>query len=462
MNLIEKIDSKQAIVSVVGLGYVGLPLAVAFTEAGFCVIGVDTDQNRVSAVRQGESYLQDVPSQRLKPLVSKTESEWREVAMGPCVSTSRLAKMWATTESTALSTADVVVVCVPTPLDATRNPDVSFIVSAAGDISANLHRGMLIVLESTTYPGTTEEIVLPQLQNSRGTKFEVGKDFFLAFSPERIDPGRTDWTVSNIPKVIGGVTERCTEAAIALYRCIVKQVMAVSSPKTAEMVKLLENTFRATNIGLINETAMICDKLEIDIWEVIAAAQTKPFGYMPFFPGPGLGGHCIPVDPQFLAWKLRSMNYEAKFIQLADEINSGMPAYWVSKVVEALDNKAIPVDGADILVIGVSYKRDIDDTRESPALDIIDLLLRKSARVSYYDPHVPKAIVNSRQLKSLSESEWQRRLEAADCVLIATDHSVFDWRQIKDSASIIVDTRNALGNLDKKISPAVNAIDSEA
>ena len=350
-----------------------------------------------------------------------------------------------TTGYDALERADVVIVCVPTALSKTRDPDLSHIVSASDEIARRLRRGMLVVLESTTYPGTTEEVILPRLQRANGQELTAGEDFFLAYSPERIDPGRADWTVRTTPRVVGGVSPRCTEMATSLYASIVEEVVPVSSSQVAEMVKLLENTFRATNIALVNEIGIMCDRLGIDVWEVIEAAKTKPFGFMAFHPGPGLGGHCIPVDPQYLAWKLKTLNYDARFIRLAEEINLSMPLYWVNRTQDDLNAEAKPVRGSRILVLGVTYKRDTGDTRESPALDIIDQLLNKGAFVSYHDPYVPSLATDNYHLASISESDLDQGLADADCVVIVTDHSTYDWERVRERAALIVDTRNALG-----------------
>ncbi len=426
MALIDRLRSRQADVCVVGLGYVGLPLAVVFAEAGFRVIGVDLDGTRVQSINRGESYIDDVPSEALVRLTVDS----------PTLS--------ATTDYDALLEADAAVVCVPTPLSKTKDPDLSYIVGAVDEIAKRLHRDMLVVLESTTYPGTTEEVVLPALQENNGQGLDIGADFFLAFSPERVDPGQTHWTIVNTPKVIGGVTARCTETAVALYRCAVDEVVTVSSPKTAEMVKLLENTFRATNIGLANEVAIMCDRLGVNVWEVIDAAKTKPFGYMPFYPGPGLGGHCIPVDPQYLAWKMQTLNYSARFIKVADEVNLGMPFYWVTKVQDALNEAGSPVKGASVLILGVTYKRDVADIRESPALDIIEALLSKGARVSYHDPYVGHLETDTYELSSVPDCDLDEAVARADCVVIVTDHSSYDWARIEQKARLTVDTRNAL------------------
>ena len=356
---------------VVGLGYVGLPLAVTFAEAGFRVRGVDTDAKRVEAVNAGRSHVPDVPSETVARLVLDA------------------GRLSASTGYDAVGESDAVLICVPTPLGKTRDPDVSYIVSAASEIAPRLREGALVVLESTTYPGSTEELVLPRLLEGSAGRLEVGRDFFLAFSPERVDPGRADWTIANTPKVIGGVTLACTEVASCLYGAAIAEVVRVSSSRAAEMVKLLENTFRAANIALANEMAIMCAHLGLDVWEVIDAASTKPFGFMPFYPGPGLGGHCIPVDPHYLVWKMRTLGYTARFIQLADEINSAMPQHVVLEITRALGSESKPLNGAKVLVLGVAYKPDVGDTRESPALDLIHLLRQQGASVSYHDPLAP-------------------------------------------------------------------------
>lgn len=444
-ELMGKIETREAVVSVIGLGYVGLPLAVIFAEAGFRVIALDLDKEKVEAINRGDSYIQDVSSESLRGLISG--SKWTSPP------TSDEGKIWATTDYDALEDADAVIVCVPTPLSKTRDPDVSHIVSAANEISKRLHKGMIVVLESTTYPGTTEEVILPTLQNGADNQLPgtespiVGEDFFLAFSPERIDPGRADWTVRNTPKVIGGVTDKCRDVATALYATAVDEIVPVSSPKVAEMVKLLENTFRATNIALVNEFAIMCDRLGVDIWEVIDGAKTKPFGFMAFYPGPGLGGHCIPVDPHYLAWKLKTLNYNARFIQLAEEINISMPEYWVNKVQKVLNENRKPVSGSKILVLGVTYKADVGDIRESPALDIIDHLLDRGAEVVYHDPYIARLETESYLLQSIKHDELEQWLVDAECVVIAVDHSIYDWELVSSKASLIVDTRHALGKV---------------
>jgi UDP-N-acetyl-D-glucosamine dehydrogenase len=421
--LIEKINRRDARVGVIGLGYVGLPLAVEFANAGFSVLGIDTDARKVAALNAGDSYVPDVPADVIGGLVAA-------------------GKLAASQDYEAIAKLDAISICVPTPLRKTRDPDMSYVVSAAERISEHLRPGMLIVLESTTYPGTTIEVVLPRMLSNGYT---AGEDTFVAFSPERIDPANPTYGVRNTPKVIGGVTPACTEVAVALYATVVEQVVPVSSTQAAEMVKLLENTFRAVNIGLINEITIMCDKLGVDVWEVIAAAKTKPFGYMPFYPGPGLGGHCIPIDPLYLSWKLKSLNFNARFIELADEINTNMPRYVVSKVTEALNEDRKPVRGSQILVLGVAYKPDVDDVRESPAIDIIQLLQQQGAAVSFHDPHVADLRFDDIEMRSVEYGV--ATVASADCVLIVTDHSAYDWAEILDNAQLVVDTRNATADL---------------
>lgn len=423
--LLRKIDSREAVVAIIGLGYVGLPLAVAFAERGFPVVGIDVDVNKVDALNRGESYIQDIPSVRLQGI--------RE-------------KFRATTDYAALVQCDAAIICVPTPLNKTRDPDVRYLIAAGESVARYIHPGMLAVLESTTYPGTTEELLLPMLTNPATLArlnvdaFQVGRDFFLAFSPERIDPGRRDFVVENTPKVVGGVTAACREVAAALYGSAIRTVVPVSSTQAAEMVKLLENTFRAVNIALVNEVAIMCDKLGIDVWEVIDAAATKPYGFMKFTPGPGVGGHCIPLDPHYLSWKLKTLNYNARFIQLAGEINTDMPRYWVEKVQNALNDIGKAIKGSRVLVLGVAYKKDIDDLRESPALDVIELLRAKGADVRYHDPYVATLTHNGHGLAS--EPALEPAIDAADCVMIVTDHSVYDWDSVLSRARLVVDTRH--------------------
>ncbi|MCP4166250.1 MAG: nucleotide sugar dehydrogenase [Chloroflexi bacterium] len=429
-KLLQRITNKQANLAIVGLGYVGLPLAVAFAKNGYTVIGIDVDEQKVDAVNQGESYIQDVASSTLARYSSR-----RSKSPG---------SIWATTDYSVLQQCDVAIVCVPTPLNKTRDPDVRLLISAGESIAAHIPAGMLVVLESTTYPGTTEELLLPMLEGSQAAdvSWQVGEDFFLAFSPERIDPGRGDWVVENTPKVVGGVTPTCLEVACGLYGQAIERVVPVSSTSAAEMTKLLENTFRAVNIALVNETAIMCDKLGIDVWEVIEAAATKPYGFMKFTPGPGVGGHCIPLDPHYLSWKLKMLNYNARFIQLAGEINTEMPHYWVDKVQDALNDVGKAVKGSRVLILGVAYKKDIDDVRESPALDIIELLRGKGADVRYHDPYVAKFLHNGRGLSS--ETDLDEALAAADCVVIVTDHSNYDWQRIATTCGALVDTRHVV------------------
>ncbi len=418
-TLINKIETRQAVTAVIGLGYVGLPLAIEFAEAGFSVIGVDVTQKKVDSINQGISYIPDIPTARLQPLVKS-------------------GKLRATTQYSDLSEADTINICVPTPLTKTKDPDMSYIINSVEEIAKICHAGMLIILESTTYPGTTREVILPRLE---ATGLVPGESVFIAFSPERIDPGNPTYNVHNTPKVVGGVTPHCSDVAINLYSSSIEKVVKVSSPTTAEMVKLLENTFRAVNIGLVNEIAMMCDKLQIDAWEVIEAAATKPFGFMPFYPGPGLGGHCIPVDPHYLSWKLKTLNYNARFIELASEINTSMPLYVLDKITDALNDEGKPVKKSKVVVIGVAYKRDVDDVRESPALDIIGLLRQKGADVYYNDPHVPSIrLADEQTMQNTDYSE--DLLKTADCIVIVTDHTSYDWQHLLDNSHLVVDTRH--------------------
>ena len=427
-TLLQKINTREARIAIIGLGYVGLPLAVAFAKSGFQVTGIDVDPAKVDAINRGESYISDIPSAELRKWTAGGED----------------ARLKATTDYAALTETDAAIICVPTPLNKTRDPDVRFLISAGESVARYLHPGMLVVLESTTYPGTTEELLLPMLEKGgqNGGQCKVGEDFFLAFSPERIDPGRTDWTVENTPKVVGGVTPDCLDVATALYGQAIDRIVPVSSPAAAEMTKLLENTFRAVNIALVNEVALMCDKLGLDVWEIIEAAATKPYGFMKFTPGPGVGGHCIPLDPHYLSWKLKTLNYNARFIQLAGEINSEMPRYWVEKIQDALNDVEKPVKGSHILILGVAYKKDIDDVRESPALDIIALLHEKGADIHYHDPFVTNFAYDG--LRLTSESDLDTALSQADCVVIATDHSIYDWAHISEKAALVVDTRHVL------------------
>jgi UDP-N-acetyl-D-glucosamine dehydrogenase len=421
-QLLAKFESREARIAIIGLGYVGLPLAVAFAESGFHVTGIDLDARKIDALNRGESYVEDVPAATVAALVER-------------------GRLTATTDYAALAVCDAVSICVPTPLGKTGDPDISYIVSASQEVARYLHPGMVIVLESTTYPGTTTEVLLPLLEGN-GQSLRAGEDFFLAFSPERVDPGREDWTTHTTPKVIGGVTPACLQVAMAYYSSAIQTLVPVSSTEAAEMVKLLENTFRAVNIGLVNEVLLMADKLGLDIWEVIDAAATKPFGFMKFTPGPGLGGHCIPIDPLYLSWKMKTLNYTARFIELASEVNTNMPRYWVQKVQDALNDAGKPVKGSRILVLGVAYKKNISDVRESPALDIIHLLSEKGALVSYHDPHVPAFHHEGMEMASVSDLDTA--LASSDCVVIATDHAAYDWARIGEHAQLIVDTRRAV------------------
>jgi UDP-N-acetyl-D-glucosamine dehydrogenase len=419
-ELLKRIHDRSAVLSVIGMGYVGMPLAVEFAEAGFHVITIDVDQRKVDSINQGESYIEDIPTSRLKPLVES-------------------GKLRASSDYSELQTVDALSICVPTPLRQTKDPDMSYIINAIDSIAEFAHAGMLIVLESTTYPGTTEEVIVPRLL---GKNLSVGEDVFVAFSPERIDPGNKTYGVRNTPKVVGGISPACSELAAALYGTGVDKIVQVSSPTVAEMVKLLENTFRAVNIGLVNEMALMCDKLGLDVWEVINAAASKPFGFMPFYPGPGLGGHCIPVDPHYLSWKLKTLNYTARFIELASEINTSMPLYVVDKITDALNEQSKSVRGSRLVILGVAYKPNIDDVRESPALDIIELLRQKGADIVYHDPYVPSIRLDGHHLESCDYSP--QLLADADCVVIVTNHSWYNWHEVAEKSKVVVDTRNAL------------------
>jgi UDP-N-acetyl-D-glucosamine dehydrogenase len=420
--LLDRLQDHSAEVAILGLGYVGLPLAVVFAEAGFHVVGIDPDQRKVDSICRGESHIQDVSTEQVRRLVDA-------------------GRLDATTDFAALLNADAVSICVPTPLRKTGDPDLSYILSATEELEKYMHPGMVVVLESTTYPGTTREVLLPRLGEAKG--LVPGDNFFLAFSPERVDPGRKDWTTINTPKVIGGITEECSQVAAAWYAQALKSVVPVSSAEVAEMAKLLENTFRMINIGLVNEMALMCNRLGVDVWEVIDAAATKPFGFMKFTPGPGLGGHCIPIDPLYLSWKLRALNYTARFIELASEINTGMPRYVVSRVQDALNEAAKPIKGSSVLVLGVAYKPDIDDLRESPALDVIGLLEQKGAHVTYHDPYIPSFRHEGHTMETVPDL-WAA-VDAADCVVIVTNHSSYDYPALMEKARLIIDTRNALG-----------------
>ncbi len=425
-TLIQNLKNKQARMAVLGLGYVGLPLAVVFGEAGFHVTGVDPDAGKVEALNKGVSYIPDV----------KTEAVAALVASGHLTST---------TDFSVLREMDAVSICVPTPLRQTGDPDMSFILSAVEKLAKYVHKNMVVVLESTTYPGTTREVLLPRLTEKSGLK--VGEDLFLAFSPERVDPGRQDWTTVNTPKVMGGITEACTEVATAWYSGAIQTVFQVSSAEAAEMSKLLENTFRMINIGLVNELAIMCERLGVDVWEVIDAASTKPFGFMKFTPGPGLGGHCIPIDPLYLSWKMKALNYNARFIELASEINTNMPRYVVGRVLDAMNERGKTLKGSKVLVLGVAYKPDIDDVRESPALDVIGLLKKKGAQVEYHDPYIPHIHHEYEGWRMDSISDVMQGVRAADAVVIVTNHKIYDYPAILEAAQFIFDSRNALGKL---------------
>jgi UDP-N-acetyl-D-glucosamine dehydrogenase len=431
--LINSLRDHSAKIGILGLGYVGLPLAAAFGEAGFTVIGIDPDPRKVNTLNKGESYVQDVPGEHIHLLLNN-------------------GKLSATTDFSALRECDAVSICVPTPLRKTGDPDMSFILSSTDELAKYVHPGMIIVLESTTYPGTTREVLLPKLGKEKG--LVVGKDFYLAFSPERVDPGREDWNTFNTPKVIGGITEECSEVAAIWYSQALKTVVSVSSAETAEMSKLLENTFRMINIALVNELAIMCERLGVDVWEVIDAAASKPFGFMKFTPGPGLGGHCIPIDPLYLSWKMKAFQYNARFIELAADINTNMPRYVVSRVSDAFNDRGILLKGSKCLVLGAAYKPDIDDIRESPALDVIGLLQKKGAHVDYHDPFIPRLRTHD-DIEMQSVPDVMEAVRNADCVVIITNHSQYNYSAILQEAKFIFDSRNALGNKGKNNSKVV-------
>ena len=419
MELLKKIEAKQAKLGVIGLGYVGLPLAVEFARAGYGVIGYDVDERKVKELMAGRSYIPDVPSEHLAAVVKN-------------------GKFVATTDPTKLADVDIIDICVPTPLRKTKDPDMTYIVQAVEAVAAVLKKGQLIILESTTYPGTTVEVVQPTLA-AKG--FTPGVDFYLAFSPERVDPGNPHYQTKNIPKVVGGINEDSTKCAVAFYGQVMDTVVPVSSPSVAEMVKLLENTFRAVNIGLVNELALMCHRMGLDVWEVIDAAKTKPFGFMPFYPGPGLGGHCIPIDPFYLSWKAKQYNFEARFIELAGVVNGAMPEFVVQRIIDALNSQKKSLNGSRVHVIGVAYKRDVNDLRESPALEVLELLAHRGATVSYTDPYVPAFKHAHLDLQSVEEKKMH---EGIDCGVIITDHKVFDYAAMVRNFKVLVDTRNAL------------------
>lgn len=425
--LLEKIAHRHAVVGVIGLGYVGLPLAVAFAEAGFRVIGVEKSRERVQALQRGESYIEDIPASRLAPYLHPPEGG---------------GYLTVTDDPAVLASADAAIICVQTPVAPTGEPDISAIVEAGETLSRHAHPGLLVVLESTTYPGTTQEVLLPLLEK-RG--LQVGEDFFLAYSPERIDPGNRQWTLQNTPKVVGGTTLACTAVAKALYQAITPHVVPVSSPTAAEMVKLLENTFRAVNIALVNEVASLCERLGIDVWEVIEAAKTKPFGFMAFYPGPGVGGHCIPKDFRLLAWKAQTIGYTSHLLAEVHRINAGMPAVVVEKVAHALAKEGKALSGARVLVLGVAYKPDVADTRDSPALEVIRLLRQRGAQVDFHDPYVPAVHLNSLTLERVPlEADTLKR---ADCVVITTAHRSYNWGWVAEHSRLVVDTCNATASL---------------
>lgn len=417
-SLDHKIKTGTIRAGVIGLGYVGLPLAVGFARAGVEVVGIDIDPEKVELVRQGHSYIQDVAEDTVKELVNGK-------------------KLMATMDFSVIRDLDTVNVCVPTPLRKSKDPDISYIVSATEEVVRYLHPGMLIILESTTYPGTTEEVILPMLEK---TGLQVGKDFYLAFSPERVDPGNPTYQTRNIPKVVGGITPKCTRLARAFYELAIEKVHVVSSSRTAEMVKLLENTFRSVNIGLVNELCLMSEKLGVDIWEVIDAAATKPFGFLPFYPGPGLGGHCIPIDPHYLAWKARSNGFNPRFIELASEVNGRMPEFAVRKAQAILNERGKPLKGSRILILGVTYKRNVADVRESPALEVIELLEKGGAQVSYSDPYVPELTLQERIYRSVAFDSINKDFDLA---ILITDHARFDYPKLLETSTLILDTRNA-------------------
>jgi len=418
--LLAKANDRSALCGVVGLGYVGLPLVMEFVRAGYRVIGFDVSQKVVDLLTEGRSHIKDVAAASVAAAVKS-------------------GKFVATTDLTRLREPDAISICVPTPLSKTKDPDVSYVLAATDAVKQALRRGQLVILESTTYPGTTRELMLPALE---GTGLKVGEDFFLAFSPERVDPGNAKWNTRNTPKVVGGITPTCLQVAAALYQPAIEQLVPVSSTEAAELVKILENTFRSVNIGLANEMAIVCDKLGVDVWEVIEAAATKPFGFMKFTPGPGVGGHCIPLDPHYLAWKMRTLNYKTRFIELAGELNAAMPEYWIGKLAERLNDAGKAVRGSTVLVLGVAYKKDIDDIRESPALDVIRLLHQRGATVCYHDPFVAKVKEDGLELASVPLTP--ATLEKVDCVIVVTDHSTIDYQLVATHARAVVDTRHVL------------------
>lgn len=419
-EMINNIRTRKAVPGLIGLGYVGLPLAIVLAEAGFKVLGYDISKPKVKLLNAGKSDIDDISDEEVRKAVNSGH-------------------LTATDDPKRIAQMDTISICVPTPLSKTKDPDVSFILKAVEEITPNLKRGALVVLESTTYPGTTEDLILPKLEE---TGLKVGQDFFLAFSPERVDPGNPKFNTRNTPRVVGGVTPDCTRVAMAFYEQTLPLVRAVSSTQAAEMVKLLENTFRSVNIGLVNEVALMCDRLKINVWEIIDAASSKPFGFMPFYPGPGLGGHCIPIDPHYLSWKLKSLNYYARFIELAGDINSHMPEWVVERAIRLLNTRAgMALSKANVLVLGLAYKRDIKDIRESPALDVINLFKERGAKVTFNDPHVPDFEMDGKRVKSTKVTE--ALLKQSDLVVIVTDHTSYDYQWIVDHSKLVFDTRNA-------------------
>ena len=421
-KLEQKVKNHTAIVGIIGMGYVGLPLAVGLGNEEFNVMGIDINKKKVNLINSGKSDIDDISDKEVRVLVKK--------------------RLKCASNFSALKKCDIVCICVPTPLNKTKDPDVSFILSATHEVKKYLHPGQLVILESTTYPGTTEELIKPILES---TGLKVGKDFFLAFSPERVDPGNDKFTTKNTPRVVGGTTPLCTRLAKLFYEQVIVKVVPLSSTQSAEMVKLLENTFRSVNIGLVNEVALMCDRLKINVWEIIDAAGTKPFGFMRFYPGPGLGGHCIPIDPHYLSWKLKSLNYYARFIELAGDINAHMPEYVVQRVIRALNQRGKRLSGSNILLLGAAYKKDIKDLRESPALDVIRLLETEGAKVKYNDPHVPSIRMDNYVMKSVKLTP--QLLKNSDCVIVVTDHTAYDYEWVARYAQLIFDTRNATKNV---------------
>jgi len=429
MNLQNKINDRSAKIGVIGLGYVGLPLAIEFADNGFTVYGIDINQERIDQLNNGENYISDVSDEKLRQLVTAN-------------------KINGTTDFSILKSIDAVLICVPTPLNKSKDPDVSYIVSVLEQLKKYIHSNMLISLESTTYPGTTRELILPELNQSN---LKVGQDFYLCFSPERVDPGNKKYRIKNTPKVVGGITKTCTQIGKHLYESIIDTVVPISSPEAAETVKLLENTFRSINIGLVNEVAIMCEKLGVNVWEVIDAAATKPFGFMKFTPGPGLGGHCIPIDPHYLSWKMKTLNYQARFIELAGEINTNMPSHVVDLIITGLNRFQKPINGSKILILGIAYKKDINDVRESPALDVMKLLESANAKVEYFDSYVPKIVWNGGEKVGLTKLTAES-LDKYDAVVLLTEHKNFDYKLIVNASKLIIDTRNAFtGVEDSKI-----------